>query len=54
MVLPAAQANVIRDMADGGGMGGGPIVINASGGDWVHKRDLAKLLKTMKKDYRFT
>lgn len=54
MVLPAEQANVIRDMAEGGGMGGGPIVINASGGDWVHKRDLAKLLKTMKKDYRFT
>ncbi|MDO5653621.1 MAG: hypothetical protein Q4G39_05910, partial [Brachymonas sp.] len=53
MVLPAAQADAVRRMADGGQTSGEAIVINATGGDWIHKRDLAKLLKTMKRDYRF-
>jgi hypothetical protein len=57
MVLPAHLANPLRDsLAQGGpagqGEGGGTVVINATGGDFIHKRDLAKLLTTMKRDYR--
>ncbi|HFC8542733.1 TPA: tape measure protein [Neisseria weaveri] len=52
MVLPAEQAQVIRDMAGGGG--GETIVINTTGGDFIHKKDLAKLLKQMKRDFKFT
>ena len=54
MVLPAEQAQTIRDMAAGGGAAGGTVVINATGGDWIHKKDLARMLQTLKKDYRFT
>ena len=54
MVLPAKQADVIRTMADGGaGAGGGTIVINTGGGDFVHKNELAKLLKQMNRDFVF-
>ena len=51
MVLPAKQANVIRDMADGGGSGGATIYINTTGGDWIHKKDLAGLLKKMNRNF---
>ena len=58
MVLPAHIANPLRDsLAQGGGAGQGgdaaPVVIHTTGGDFIHKRDLAKLLTTMKRDYRF-
>lgn len=57
MVLPAHLANPLRDsLAQGGPAGqggdGGTVVINTTGGDFIHKRDLAKLLTTMKRDYR--
>jgi hypothetical protein len=52
MVLPKDIANPMREMAAGGGSGG-PIVINATGGDFIHKRDLADLLRQMKRDFRF-
>ena len=56
MVLPAHIANPLREnLADGGGMGGGaPIIINTSGGDFIHKKDLAKMLSKMNRDYQFT
>jgi hypothetical protein len=58
MVLPAHIANPLREqLAQGGGAGqggsGAPVVIHTTGGDFVHKRDLAKLLTSMKRDYRF-
>jgi hypothetical protein len=58
MVLPAHIANPLRDsLAQGGGAGqgadGGTVVVNTTGGDFIHKRDLAKLLTTMKRDFRF-
>lgn len=53
MVLPAEQANAVREMANGGGSGE-TIVINTTGGDFIHKRDLAKVLRQMKRDFKFT
>lgn len=55
MVLPAKQADVIRDLADGDGAksGGPPINIITTGGDFIHKRDLAKLLKQMDRNFVF-
>lgn len=57
MVLPAHIANPLRDaLAQGealGQGGGGTVVINATGGDFIHKRDLAKLLTQMRRDFRF-
>lgn len=53
MVLPKEQANAVRDMANGGG-GGSPILINTSGGDFVHKSDLAMLLKKLNRNFAFT
>ncbi len=50
MVLPKEQAETIRDMGKGGGQ---PILINTSGGDFVHKNDLAKLLVKMKREFKF-
>lgn len=51
MVLPAEHANTIRGLASAGG--GEPIVINATGGDFIHKNDLAKLLKQLNRDFKF-
>ncbi|QMT41228.1 tape measure protein [Neisseria shayeganii] len=53
MVLPAEHADTIRSMAGNSGGSGETIVINATGGDWIHKRDLVKLLREMKRDFRF-
>ncbi len=59
MVLPAHIANPLREslaqgsQTTGQGGDGAPVVIHTTGGDFVHKRDLAKLLTTMKRDYRF-
>lgn len=52
MVLPAEQADAVRRMASGGDAGQQPVVINATGGDWVHKNDIVKLLRTLRRDYR--
>ena len=51
MVLPAEHAQTIRDMAAQGG-GGDTIVINTRGGDFIHKKDLAKLLKQLNRDFK--
>ena len=51
MVLPQAQADAVRQMAEMGA--GGTVVINATSGDFIHKRDLVKLLTQMKRDFRF-
>ena len=51
MVLPQAQADAVRQMAESSA--GGTVVINATGGDFIHKRDLVKLLTQMKRDFRF-
>lgn len=48
MILPKEQANAIRDMTKGNSS---PIVINTSGGDFIHKRDLAKVLSLLKRDF---
>ena len=58
MVLPAHIANPLRDQlaqgpAAGQGGDGGTVVINATGGDFIHKRDLVKVLTQMKRDFRF-
>ena len=50
MILPAEHADTIRGLS---GAGQAPIVINTSGGDFIHKKDLARMLKTMKRDFRF-
>ena len=50
MVLPAEHAQTIRDMAGQGG-GGDTIVINTTGGDFIHKKDLAKLLRQLNRDF---
>ena len=51
MVLPAEHAQTIRDMA-GQGQDGGTVIINTTGGDFIHKNDLAKLLKQLKRDFK--
>ena len=53
MILPAEHANTIRTLSSNGNAQQQPIVIQTTGGDFIHKRDLAKLLKSMKRDYRF-
>lgn len=49
MVLPADIANPMRDMLVGGG--GGAVHIHGKGGDFIHKNDLAKLLKQLGRDF---
>nr|DAS09005.1 MAG TPA: Tail tape measure [Caudoviricetes sp.] len=53
MVLPAEHAQTIREMAGQSGGDDSTIIINSTGGDFIHKRDLAKLLKQMKRDFKF-
>lgn len=52
MVLPKEQADAVRDMTNGGG--GGTILINTTGGDFVHKNDLAALMKKLNRNFAFT
>lgn len=61
MILPATLSDTVRDMAQvysetrGGDSGaGGPIVIHGAPDDTVKVRDLAKLLRTMKRDFIIT
>jgi hypothetical protein len=54
MVLPAAEAHALRTMLGGGGGGaGGTVHIHTAGGDFIHKNDLAKMLKQMNRDFVF-
>lgn len=54
MVLPKAQADVIRDLAGGGGgAGSASIVIHTTGGDFIHKNDLGRLLQQMNRRFVF-
>lgn len=50
MILPAEQANAVRDMASGGG---GTVIINTTGGDFIHKDDLGRLMKQLGKKFVF-
>ncbi len=52
MVLPAEHAQTIREMAGQSGGDNSTIVINTTGGDFVHKKDIAKLLKQMNRDFK--
>ena len=52
MVLPAEHAQTIREMAGQQGGSDSTIIINSTGGDFIHKKDLAKLLKQMKRDFK--
>lgn len=51
MVLPAEHADTIRSMAGSGAAG--TIVINTRGGEFVHKDDLAVLLRKMNRNFEF-
>jgi len=51
MVLPEAQADAVRSMA--GGQGGAPIIIPTTGGDFIHKDQLASLLKKLNRNFTF-
>lgn len=51
MVLPAEHADTIRGLSSSGS--GETIIINTAGGDFIHKKDLAKLLKQLKRDFKF-
>ena len=53
MVLPAEHAQTIREMAGQSGGDDSTIIINSTGGDFIHKKDLAKLLKQLKRDFKF-
>ena len=53
MVLPAEHAQTIREMAGQSGGDDSTIIINSTGGDFIHKKDFAKLLKQMKRDFKF-
>ena len=53
MVLPAEHAQTIREMAGQSGGDNSTIIINTTGGDFVHKKDIAKLLRQMNRDFKF-
>ena len=46
-------SQTIREMAGQQGSSDSTIIINSTGGDFIHKKDLAKLLKQMKRDFKF-
>ena len=52
MVLPAEHAQTIREMAGQQGGNDSTIIINSTGGDFIHKKDLVKLLKQMNRDFK--
>lgn len=57
MILPKQYANVIRGLAAGSGEGGGggdkggDVVFYGRGGDWVHKDDLAKMMRKLNRNF---
>ncbi|MBV8061453.1 MAG: hypothetical protein JO253_08040 [Alphaproteobacteria bacterium] len=54
MVLPAKQADVIRNMADNGGGSQGTIHIHGSPDDTIKLRDLPDILKKLNRNFTFT
>lgn len=52
MVLPAEHAQTIREMAGQSGGDNSTIIINTTGGDFVHKKDIAKLLRQMNRNFK--
>ena len=52
MVLPAEHAQTIREMAGQSGGDNSTIIINTTGGDFVHKKDMAKLLKQLNREFK--
>ena len=52
MVLPAEHAQTIREMAGQSGGDNSTIIINTTGGDFVHKKDFAKLLKQLNREFK--
>ena len=53
-ILPAHIATPLRNMVEGGGsMGGGDIHFHGQGGDFIHKNDLAKVMKQMNRNFVF-
>lgn len=50
MVLPKEQAETIRNM---GQSTAAPILISTTGGDFIHKNDLAQLLTKMNRNFKF-
>ena len=52
MVLPAEHAQTIREMAGQSGGDNSTIIINTTGGDFVHKKDIAKLLKQLDREFK--
>lgn len=52
MVLPAEHAQTIREMAGQSGGDNSTIIINTTGGDFVHKKDIAKLLKQLNREFK--
>lgn len=55
MVLPATQADVIRDMASNGGSSGGePIHIHGTPDDSIKLKDLGRVLKRMNRHFEFS
>lgn len=56
MIVPAQFAQNMREGGALGGGGGGdfaPIHIHSTGGEFIHKNDLAKLLKKMNRNFQF-
>lgn len=54
MVLPEKHADVIRGLAEGAAGSGAPIVLQGTPDDTVKLRDLARLLKSMRRDFVLT
>ena len=52
MVLPAEHAQTIREMAGQSGGDNSTIIINTTGGDFVNKKDMAKLLKQLNREFK--
>ena len=52
MVLPAEHAQTIREMAGQSGGDNSTIIINTTGGDFVHKKDIAKLLRKLDREFK--
>jgi hypothetical protein len=53
MVLPQKHADVIRNLADGGGGGGATVHIHGSPDDTVKVRDLAKTLTKLQRNFEW-
>jgi hypothetical protein len=52
-ILPANIATPLRAMVEGGGSMGGDIHFHGRDGDYIHKNDLAKVMKQLKRNFVF-